>query len=113
MNVEDYLARINYPGRVTNTDHAALHQLCLCHSRSVPFENLDIFGGSRITLDLEKIYNKIVVKKRGGFCYENNGLFSWLLTQIGFPVVILQGQSYWEKKAKYNPEFDHMVLMVS
>jgi len=61
---------------------------------------------------LEKIYNDIVVNKRGGFCYENNGLFCWLLREIGFNVEILQGQAYVRAKKEFLPEFDHMCLMV-
>jgi len=73
---------------------------------------LTFFGGKRKVLSLEKIYNDIVVNKRGGFCYENNGLFCWLLREIGFNVEIMQGQVFVSAKKEYLPEFDHMCLMV-
>ena len=50
----------------------------------MPFENLDVIRKVPIYLNLQRIYEKIVSRKRGGYCYELNGLFNWLLTELGY-----------------------------
>src|SRR5262249_9039065 len=56
---------------------------------SVPFENLDIHLGRPIVLDDDVFFDKIVERRRGGFCYELNGLFAALLRELGFDVTML------------------------
>jgi N-hydroxyarylamine O-acetyltransferase len=109
MNVNDYLARIDYSGaQVANADGLkALHR---AHMLSVPFENLDIPLGTPIVLAQDSFYEKIVTKRRGGFCYELNGLFAWLLRQLGFSVSMLSARVI--KEGKPGPEYDHLALMV-
>ena len=75
---------------------------------NVPFENLDIHNNKKI--DLTNLFNKIVTRKRGGFCYELNSLFYELLKEVGFTVKIVSARVYDGKK-NYSPEFDHMVLV--
>ena len=77
---------------------------------SVPFENLDIHLGYPIELSLPSLYDKIVRRQRGGFCYELNGLFAWLLEQLGFKVVMLSARVF--KGTQPGPEFDHMILLI-
>ncbi|CAH1231805.1 NAT1 [Branchiostoma lanceolatum] len=91
MDVRQYLSRISYHGDTSPTleNLGAIYQ---AHMLAVPFENLSIHCGEEIILDLQLFYNKIVLKGRGGFCYENNGLFSWLLGQLGFNLKIVKGQ---------------------
>lgn len=76
----------------------------------VPFENLDIHLGRKITLSSESIYKKIVSRKRGGFCYECNILFFDLLKGLGFQVDYLSARMV--KGSTAGPEYDHMVLLV-
>lgn len=90
-----------------------LRFLHLQHLLTVPFEDLTIHTGDRVSLELQLLYDKIVLKKRGGFCYENNGLFSWLLSQLGFEVVILSAQVKNRLTGCYGPPFDHLVMMVT
>jgi N-hydroxyarylamine O-acetyltransferase len=78
---------------------------------SVPFENLDIHLGRRITLDETAFYDKVVLRKRGGFCYELNGLFACLLRSLGFRVTMHSARVYG--MGRPGPDFDHMVLLVS
>jgi len=78
---------------------------------SVPFENLDIHTGQKISLDSSRIYEKIVGRRRGGFCYECNGLFAELLAALGYKVSRVSGRMALD--GKIGPEFDHMVLLVS
>ncbi|WP_422123270.1 arylamine N-acetyltransferase family protein [Planococcus sp. X10-3] len=61
-----------------------LARLQSLHMQHIPFENLDVIRKVPIYLNLESIYDKVVNQKRGGFCYELNGLFCWLLQQSGF-----------------------------
>jgi len=77
---------------------------------SVPFENLDILLGHLIELSLPSFYEKIVKRRRGGFCYELNGLFGWLLEQLGFKVDILSVRVF--NGVQPGPEFDHLILLV-
>lgn len=110
MDVQAYLARINYVGYDRPT-RAALFALQETHLLSVPFENLDIHAGKRIVLDPDALFNKIIAQKRGGFCYELNGLFHLLLQNLGFRVILAMGRVYDRNRNAYGPEFDHMLIL--
>jgi N-hydroxyarylamine O-acetyltransferase len=79
--------------------------------QTVPFENLDIGLKRPIRLDEEALWDKIVLQKRGGFCYELNGLFAWLLRQIGFEVTYLNARVY-NREGNLGIDFDHLALLV-
>jgi N-hydroxyarylamine O-acetyltransferase len=110
VDVEAYLRRINYDGprRPSAACLRALHQQ---HLFTVPFENLDIPLGNPIRLDLAQLFDKIVVRRRGGFCYELNGLFCELLRAMGFQVLMLSAR-VCGADGSFGPEFDHMLLKV-
>ncbi len=110
MDVERYLERIEYDGART-PDAATLRALHRAQLYQVPFENLDIACGRRIVLDYDALYEKIVTRRRGGFCYEVNGLFARLLTQLGFDVTLLSGSSL-QADETFGPEYDHLTLRV-
>ena len=110
MDVEAYLRRIEYNGP-RRPSPATLRDLHRQHLFTVPFENLDIPLGTPIALDLDRLYQKIVVRHRGGFCYELNGLFAALLLQLGFRVHMLSARVRREDGG-FGPEFDHMLLRV-
>lgn len=107
MDIKQYLERINHVGPV-NLTFEVLSNLQIMHLMNVPFENLDIHNNTKI--DLTNLFNKIVTRKRGGFCYELNGLFYELLKEMGFTVKIVSARVYDGKKG-YSPEFDHMALI--
>jgi N-hydroxyarylamine O-acetyltransferase len=86
----------------------ALHQ---AHVLSVPFENLSIHYGQPIILEDRALYDKIVRRRRGGFCYELNGLFAWLLRQLGFTVTLLSARVA-QPDGDFSPEFDHLALQI-
>jgi N-hydroxyarylamine O-acetyltransferase len=86
----------------------ALHQ---AHLLAVPFENLSIHSGQPISLQQEALYEKIVLRQRGGFCYELNGLFAWLLRQVGFQVSLLSA-GVARQDGSFSPAFDHLTLLV-
>jgi N-hydroxyarylamine O-acetyltransferase len=79
---------------------------------SVPFENLDIHLGRPIVLDGAALFEKIVGGRRGGFCYELNGLFHELLRRVGFQVEMLSA-GVARADGGFGPDFDHMALMVT
>lgn len=111
MDVQKYLARIGCSGPCPPTLET-LRYVHLSHLMTVPFENLTIHTGERVRLELPLLYEKIVVMRRGGFCFENNGLFSWLLSQMGFDVTILSGQVRNRFTGVYGPPFDHFIMTV-
>jgi N-hydroxyarylamine O-acetyltransferase len=111
MNVDAYLERINYNGsREVNAE--TLRALQVAHLMSVPFENLSIHAGEPIVLNEDALYTKIVDQRRGGFCYECNGLFAGLLRALGFEVAML-GAGVAHASGGFGPIFDHMALMVT
>jgi N-hydroxyarylamine O-acetyltransferase len=109
MNADAYLKRIRYAGPLSPSPETlrALHH---AHMLTVPFENLDIHLGRPIVLELPRLYDKIVNQRRGGFCYELNGLFGWLLRELGFQVEMLSARVC--NGGEPGPEFDHMALLV-
>ncbi|XP_067291336.1 arylamine N-acetyltransferase, pineal gland isozyme NAT-3-like [Pseudorasbora parva] len=111
MDVQKYLARIGCSGPCPPTLET-LRYVHLNHLMAVPFENLSIHIGERVRLELPLLYEKIVIMRRGGFCFENNGLFSWLLSQMGFDVTILSAQVKNRFTCAYGPPFDHFIVMV-
>jgi N-hydroxyarylamine O-acetyltransferase len=111
MDVRAYLQRIKYTGPVAPTAET-LRLLQVAHLRTVPFENLSIHSGEPIVLDDKALFEKIVGRRRGGFCYELNGLFAALLRALGFDVAMLSAQVA-NAGGMFGPDFDHMTLMVT
>jgi len=111
LDVAAYLQRIRYRGPLAPTAEA-LRQLHEAHLLAVPFENLSIHWGEPIELDDEALFEKVVVRRRGGFCYELNGLFAALLRALGFEVVMLSA-GVLRASGDYSPDFDHMALLVN
>ncbi|HET6595704.1 MAG TPA: arylamine N-acetyltransferase [Anaerolineales bacterium] len=110
MNLPDYLTRIGYAGAI-KPDAQTLRGLQRAHMLSVPFENLNIGLKRPILLNEEALWEKIVVQKRGGFCYELNGLFAWLLKELGFEVTYLNARVY-NHQGQLGIDFDHLALLV-
>src|SRR6266511_6128170 len=111
MKVQTYLERINYDGPVEPSAET-LRWLQVAHLLAVPFENLSIHAHEPIVPDDHALFRKIVSRRRGGFCYELNGLFAALLRAIGFEVVILSAQVA-NADGQFSPDFDHMALLVT
>jgi N-hydroxyarylamine O-acetyltransferase len=110
MDVEGYLRRIGYDGP-RSPSAATLRELHCRHLFAVPFENLDIALGNTIRLDPAALFDKIVTRGRGGFCYELNGLFYELLVALGFRVEMLSARVR-RPDGSFSSEFDHMLLKV-
>ncbi|TFB10035.1 arylamine N-acetyltransferase, partial [Candidatus Marinimicrobia bacterium MT.SAG.4] len=91
MDIEAYLERIGYRGSRTPSVQT-LRDMQLVHLLTVPFENLSIHAGEPIVLEDDALFEKIVARRRGGFCYELNGLFAALLRALGFNVSMLSAR---------------------
>jgi N-hydroxyarylamine O-acetyltransferase len=109
--VAAYLERIGVT-RPAVLDHAALCLLHRAHLESVPFENLSIHLGEPISLAGADLYAKIVTRRRGGFCYELNGLFALLLEALGARVARLAARVCGDD-GQFGPPLDHLALAVS
>jgi N-hydroxyarylamine O-acetyltransferase len=110
LDIGAYLDRIGYhgPAEPTGATLRALHQ---AHLLAVPFENLNIGMGWPIVLDTAALFDKIVLQRRGGFCYELNGLFAELLRALGFDITLLSA-GVARAEGGFGPEFDHLTLLV-
>lgn len=111
MRLQHYLERIKYTGKVepSFTTLAALHEAHVC---SVPFENLDVQLSRPLSIHIEEAYEKIVVNSRGGWCYQQNGLFGWALSKIGFDVIRIAA-SVMRDQAGTASDASHLCLLVS
>jgi N-hydroxyarylamine O-acetyltransferase len=94
----------------TAGDAAGLRTLHREHQMTVPFENLDIHLAEPISLAERDLIDKIVRRRRGGFCYELNGAFALLLEALGARVSRVAARVYGE--AGLSPPFDHLALIV-
>jgi len=108
--VRAYLRRIG-AGRPGAADAAALRALHRAHQLTVPFENLSIHLAEPISLADNGLIDKIVSRRRGGFCYELNGAFALLLEALGFEVRRVAARVYGN--GGLGPPFDHLALVVA
>lgn len=92
-----------------------LHALVAAHNRSIPFENLDpVLGIPVVDLGVEALTNKMVRRRRGGYCYEHNGLIGYMLEHLGYGVDRLAGRVVWMKEADAPlPAQTHNLLAVT
>ena len=109
---EEYLARIHYEGPIEPTIDA-LSELQRCHILSVPFENLSVYGKEKIFLTKNWLFDKIVRRHRGGFCYELNTIFSLLLGHFGFKHQIHAAMVYNRYTGLLGPPCDHEILAIN
>lgn len=109
--VAAYLGRID-AAQPQALDAAALGGLHRSHQMTVPFENLSIHLSEPISLAGDDLLDKIVSRRRGGFCYELNGAFALLLQALGATVIRVAARVYGEG-GRLSPPFDHMALIVT
>ncbi len=110
-DLDAYCERIGYHGP-RQADLATLRALHLHHVASVPFENLDVLLGRRISLDPAVIADKIILRRRGGYCFEQNTLFREILTALGFSVTPLLARVRWQVPAEVGTPLTHTILRV-
>jgi N-hydroxyarylamine O-acetyltransferase len=109
MDLKAYFSRIGFEGAPA-PDLDTFRALHLAHATHIPFENLDVQMGRRIHLDLDSIQAKLVARRRGGYCFEQNALFLAALREIGFDV------EPFEARVRFNSPVPlprtHMLLRV-
>jgi N-hydroxyarylamine O-acetyltransferase len=112
LDVDSYLQRIGYAGprRATLETLRALQTL---HPLAIPFENLDTLAGTPIQLDLRSLEHKLVHSRRGGYCFEQNLLFTHVLHALEFEATALAARVVWERPAGEMRARTHMVLLVT
>ena len=111
MLLSRYLERIEWSGDLRPTADV-LGALMRAHIHHVPFENLDVQLGKSLTTRVDDAYEKIVNRKRGGWCYEQNGLFGWALSEIGFEVQRI-GAAVMRRQRGPDSQANHLTLLVN
>jgi N-hydroxyarylamine O-acetyltransferase len=111
--VDAYLRRlgIEAPQRPPAPTAGTLRELHLRHLRTVPFENLSVHLGEEIVLEEDRLLDKVVGARRGGFCYELNGAFGALLGALGFDVALLAARVHGGE-GRLGIPYDHLALRV-
>ncbi|WP_454787714.1 arylamine N-acetyltransferase family protein [Mycolicibacterium lutetiense] len=109
-----YFDRIGYQGSAS-ADSDTLRSIVAAHGRSIPFENLDPLLGIPVAdLSAEALADKLVARRRGGYCYEHNGLLGHALDELGYGVDRLAGRVVWMKEPDAPlPALTHNVLAVT
>ncbi|MDR2502403.1 MAG: arylamine N-acetyltransferase, partial [Oscillospiraceae bacterium] len=88
QQLSEYFERIGYTGG-EKPSAENLRGLHIGHTMNIPFENLDVVAGLGISLAPQSLFDKLVTRRRGGYCFEMNGLFSSVLCSLGYPVTRL------------------------
>ncbi|WP_433590969.1 arylamine N-acetyltransferase family protein [Nocardia sp. CA-145437] len=91
LDLDAYLDRIGFTGARTPTLET-LRALVRAHTTTIPFENLEIILGRGIPLESEALQDKLIRRRRGGYCYENVGLFAAALERLGFEFTAMSGR---------------------
>ncbi len=89
LDLDAYLERIAYTGALAAAGPETLRGLHRAHAASIPFENLDIVLGRPVELGLDRVQDKLVRRRRGGYCFEHNLLFGAVLERLGYLVTRL------------------------
>jgi N-hydroxyarylamine O-acetyltransferase len=112
ISQEAYAARIGYTGS-WSPSLATLQKVHALHPAAIPFENIDPFVGRPVPLDLRNLEQKLLLSRRGGYCFEQNTLLKAVLEQAGFSVESLAARVLWRSQpgAPVTPR-THMLLKV-
>jgi arylamine N-acetyltransferase len=113
LDVAAYFDRIGYRGPPEPTVET-VHALVAAHNQSIPFENLDPLLGIPVAdLSAAALTDKLVHRRRGGYCYEHNGLMGYVLDELGFGVQRFAGRVVWMNPDGPLPAQTHQVLSVT
>lgn len=112
MDLEAYFTRIGYDG-ARAPDLATLAAIIDCHAATIPFEAIDVLLGRGIDTAPDAIFDKLVTRRRGGYCFEQNGLLLQVLTALGFDATVRLARVLWMRPADAPPpRATHMMLVV-
>jgi N-hydroxyarylamine O-acetyltransferase len=111
LDLDAYFERIGFAATPQPTLEAlrSLHRL---HAEAIPFENLSPFLGEPVRLDPASLQDKLIQRRRGGWCYEQNLLFAHVLEAIGFPVKRLAARVRWNVPPGVVTARSHMLMQV-
>jgi N-hydroxyarylamine O-acetyltransferase len=107
-----YFDRIGFSGEA-RADRATLEALVAAHTGTIPFENLNPFLGLPVVLSPDALVAKLVRQRRGGYCYEQNGLFSQVLETIGFDFTPLAARVLWMQSDEAVTPRTHKLLLAN
>lgn len=111
IDIDAYFARIRYVGsREPTLD--VLHAILGHHTAAIPFENLDVLQGRHIRLDAASLQQKLVRERRGGYCFEQNGLLLLVLTALGFQVTPLSARVRIAHPRDFTPPRTHLFIRI-
>src|SRR3954469_13345131 len=108
-DLDAYFERIGYAGP-RNPTLEVLNSIAEAHVQSIPFENLDVLLGRPIRLEPAAIYQKLVLDRRGGYCFEQNGLLLEMLGAMGFQIAPLSARVRWQRPRNFTPPRTHVFL---
>lgn len=111
IDLDAYCARIRDSGERAPT-LATLQRLHARHAQAIPFENLSPFIGETVALDLPALQDKLIGRRRGGYCFEHNLLFWQVLNELGFNVTGLAARVRWNVPDEVVTARSHMLLLV-
>lgn len=107
-----YFERVGYAGAREPTLEV-LHALTAAHTMSIPFESADPVRGRAVDIAPQALYRKLVLARRGGYCFEQNGLFLEVLRRLGFRVRPLRAGVRLARPDRHEPVgHTHLVLEV-
>src|SRR5258705_1223674 len=113
VDLAGYFDRIGHGGPAEPTVET-VQALVAAHNRSIPFENLDPLLGIPVAdLSAAALFDKLVHRRRGGYCYEHNGLMGYVLEELGFGVERFAGRVVWMNPGGALPAQTHQVLSVT
>lgn len=111
IDISPYLDLIHYDG-VLAPSFDTLYQLHFRHTQTIPFENLSPFTAMEMRLDVASLLEKFTVHGRGGYCYEHNILFQYILEQVGFKTTGLAARVRLNVPDDVIAPRTHMLLLV-
>lgn len=111
IDLNAYFHRIGYTGAREPT-LATLNRLIFRHVQTIPFENLDVLLGCTIALDPVSIERKLIHERRGGYCFEQNGLFQVVLETLGFEITPISARVRWQRPRDFTPARTHLFTRV-
>lgn len=111
LDLDAYFARIGYIGP-REASLPTLNQIVLGHAQAIPFENLDVISGRGVSLDLASVQQKLVQSRRGGYCFEQNGLLLQVLLAMGFDAQPISARVRIGRTREMTPPRTHLFVRV-
>lgn len=112
MNLDAYFARIGFAGATPCTVDT-LNRLALAHVSTIPFENLDVLLGRGISLEPDAVDDKLITRRRGGYCFEQNTLMLRVLQELGFDAQPISARVRYQRPRDFTPARTHVFLRVT